>query len=111
MEYVTYRNCLVVLIHFVSSPKGITVNNSAHIFFITDQYWDLTMKSCEMNRPAHSGSIRVTEYHPEQKLPKQLKDYLSIGANKKKLEFEIGGVIIVISGLSEIDTSTSPQIM
>ena len=65
--------------------KRITTNESAHIFFITDQYWDLSIKSCERNRRAPSDSIRVTASRRDQKIPKQIKKYLSVGANKKEL--------------------------
>ena len=68
-----------------SMLECVLYNESVHIFFITDQYWDLSMKSCERNRCALSGSIRVTASRRDQKIPKQIKKYLSVGANKKEL--------------------------
>ena len=50
--------------------KGIASSSSALIFFITDQYWKVSIKSCERNRRGRSGSIRITAMKPEQKLPK-----------------------------------------
>ena len=65
--------------------KRITANDSEHIFFITDQYWNHSIKSCERNRRATTGSIRITASRPDQKIPKQLKKYLSLGSNKEEL--------------------------
>ena len=60
-------------------------NPSSNIFFTTDQYWDAPIKSCERNRRATSGSIRVTASRGHQKLLKQFKKYLSVGVNKQEL--------------------------
>ena len=65
--------------------KRITANDSSHIFFVTDQYWKHSIKSCERNRRANTGSIRVTAIRCDQKLPKQMKKYLSVGENKEEL--------------------------
>jgi len=65
--------------------KRITSNDSFHIFFVTDQYWKQSIKSCERNRRANAGSIRVTVIRHDQKLPKQMKKYLSVGENKEEL--------------------------
>ena len=65
--------------------KRITSNSSTPIFFITDQYWKVSSKSCERNRQGRSGSIRITAIRPEQKLPKQQKKYLSLSSNKEEL--------------------------
>ena len=63
----------------------VTNNPSSSIFFTTDQYWDASIKLCERNRRATSGYIRVAAYRRDQKLPKQLKKYLSVGINKQEL--------------------------
>ena len=65
--------------------KRITNNNSPHVFFVTDQYWKQSIKSCERNRRANAGSIRLTATRCDQKLPKQLKKYLCVGENKEEL--------------------------
>ena len=66
--------------------KKITSNDSSHIFFVTDQYWKHSIKSCERNnRRANTGSIRVTVIRHEQKLSKQMKKYMSVGENKEEL--------------------------
>ena len=65
--------------------RTITSNDSNNIFFITDQHWKDSIKSCERNRRANTGSIRLTAARLEQKLPKQMKKYLSIDANKEEL--------------------------
>ena len=65
--------------------KTITSNDSDHVFFITDQYWKDSTKSCERNRRANTESIRLTTASLEQKLPKQMKKYLSIDANREEL--------------------------
>ena len=48
----------------------ISNNPSSNIFFITNQWWDASIKSCDRNRRAISGSIRVTASRRDQKLPK-----------------------------------------
>ena len=65
--------------------KTITSNDSNHVFFITDQYWKDSTKSCERNRRANTESILLTAASLEQKLPKQMKRYLSIDANREEL--------------------------
>ena len=37
--------------------KRITANGSPHVFFVTDQYWKQSIKSCERNQRANTGSI------------------------------------------------------
>ena len=63
----------------------ITSNDSDRVFFIKDQYWKDSIKSCERNRRANAGSICLIAARLEQKLPKQIKKYFSIDANKKEL--------------------------
>ena len=65
--------------------KRITANNSPHVFFVTDQYWKHSIKSCERTRRANTGTIRLTAIRCNQKLPKQMKKYLSVGENKEEL--------------------------
>ena len=62
--------------------KRITFNGSALIFFITDQYWKVSIKSCERTKRSRSGSIRITAMRLEEKLPKQQKKYLSLGSKR-----------------------------
>ena len=72
-------------INYLNIWRTITSNDSDHIFFITDQYWKDSIKSCERNRRANTGSIRLTAARLEQKLAKQMKKYLSIDADKEEL--------------------------
>ena len=65
--------------------RTIISNDSDHIFFITDQYWKDSIKSCERNRRANTGSIRLITARLEQKLPKRMKKYISVDANKEDL--------------------------
>ena len=65
--------------------KRTTANDSPHVFFVTDQYWKQSIKSCERNRRANTGSIRITAIRCDQKLPKQIKKYLCVGENKEEL--------------------------
>ena len=53
--------------------KRSTENDSEHVFFITDQYWNHSIKSCERNRRATTGSIRMTASRPDQKIPVQTR--------------------------------------
>ena len=55
------------------SPRKATSNDSDHVFFIKDQYWNDSIKSCERNRRSNTGSIRMTAAWHEQKLLKQMK--------------------------------------
>lgn len=63
----------------------ITSNDSEHIYFVTDQYWKNSIKSCERNRRANRGTIRITASRCNQTLPKQMKKYLGEGENKEEL--------------------------
>ena len=63
----------------------ITNKPSSNIFFTTDQYWDASIKLCERNRRATSGSIRVIASRRDHKLSKQFKKYISVGVNKQEL--------------------------
>ena len=65
--------------------KRITANDSEHVFFITDQYWNHSIKFSERNKRATTGIIRITASQPDQKIPKQFKKYLSLGSNKEEL--------------------------
>ena len=51
--------------------KRITSNSVALIFFTTDQYWKVSIKSCESTKQSRGESIRIAAMRPEQKLPKQ----------------------------------------
>ena len=64
--------------------KMITSNDSDRVFLIKDQYWKDSIKRCEINRRANTGSICLIAARLEQKLPKQMKKYFSIDANKKE---------------------------
>ena len=67
-------------------PTGLETFGNLSGFFVTDQYWKHSIKSCERdNRRANTGSICVTVIRHEQKLPKQMKKYLSVGENKEEL--------------------------
>ena len=55
------------------------------IFFVTDQYNKLSIKSFEREKRAITGVIRVTASRREQPRPKQLKKYFLHGPNKIKL--------------------------
>ena len=63
----------------------ITNNPISNIFFTTDQCWNVSIKLCDRNRRATSGSIRVNASIIGKKLSKQLNKYLSIGLNKQDL--------------------------
>lgn len=65
--------------------KMTTSNNSALIFLITDQYWKVSIKSCECNKQGGSGSIGITAMRPEQEVPKQQKKHFSLDSNKEEL--------------------------
>lgn len=62
--------------------RRITSNNVSRIFFVTDQYLDGSIKSCERDNRAKVGSIRISAQRRNQKVPKQLKKFLSVGENK-----------------------------
>ena len=59
--------------------------DSGHVFFIKGQYWKDSIKSCERKGRANIESTHLTAARHEQKLPKQIKEYLSIDANKEEL--------------------------
>ena len=63
--------------------RRITNNEQDTVFFITDQYLENSVKSCERGKRAKVGAIRVTPERRGQRCPKQWKHFLSLGANKK----------------------------
>ncbi|CAB4001853.1 Hypothetical predicted protein [Paramuricea clavata] len=65
--------------------KRITSHSSKVIYFVTDQYYDDSLKGCERKRRASAGSIRIQLTRRDQKPPKQFKKYLSDGCNKVDL--------------------------
>ena len=67
--------------------KRVTSSSSAFIFFITGQYWKVSINTCERerNKRDRSESIRIKAMRPKQKRPKQQKKYLSLGSNKEEL--------------------------
>ena len=62
--------------------QRITSNSSTKIFFVTDQYFEHCIKSCERDKRAETGCIRVSIQRRDQEFPKQLKKFLSVGQNK-----------------------------
>lgn len=65
--------------------KRITSHPGKIVYFVTDQYFDDSLKGSERQRRAASGSIRVQLSRRDQKRPKQFKKYLSDGVNKVDL--------------------------
>ena len=65
--------------------KRITSYSSKVVYFVTDQYYDDSLKGCERKRRASAGSIRIQLTRRDQKPPKQFKKYLSDGSNKVDL--------------------------
>ena len=65
--------------------KRITKNDSNKVMFITDQYFETSIKGGERERRASSGQIRIMASRPDQLAPKQFKKCLSIGANRTEL--------------------------
>ena len=65
--------------------KRITRNNATEVFFVTDQYFETSIKGGERERRASTGQIRITAKRPDQDAPKQFKKYLSVGTNKTEL--------------------------
>lgn len=55
------------------------------IDFVVDQYPEVSIKGCERQRRARSGSVRTTILNSQQQLPRQWKKYLSNGKNKGEL--------------------------
>ena len=62
--------------------KRITSSHEQQVYFITDQYLENSIKSCERNRRGASGDVRITAARKNQPSPKQIKIFLSTGKNK-----------------------------
>ena len=62
--------------------KRITSSHEQQVYFITDQYLENSIKSCERNRRGASGDVRITAARKNQPSPKQIKNFLSTGKNK-----------------------------
>ena len=65
--------------------RRITRNNASDAMFITDQYFETSIKGEERERRASTGQIRITASRCDQPAPKQFKKYLAVGANKTEL--------------------------
>lgn len=65
--------------------RKIVKNNATDVMFITDQYFEISVKGGERNRSAITGQIRITAKRCDQPAPKQFKKYLAVGANKTEL--------------------------
>ena len=65
--------------------RRITRNNASDVMFITDQYFETSIKGRERERRAITGQIRITASRCDQPAPKQFKKYLAVGANKTEL--------------------------
>ena len=58
---------------------------SREVIFVTDQYFETSIKGGGRHKRASTGQIRVTARRQDQTAPKQFKKYLSVGANKTEL--------------------------
>ena len=65
--------------------KRITANQANEVMFITDQYFETSIKGGERERRVKAGRLRITASRPEQSAPKQFRKYLSVGVNKTEL--------------------------
>ena len=61
--------------------KQITSNHAQQVYFITDQYLENSIKSCERNQRGASGDVGKTAARRNQPSLKQMKKFLS---NRKK---------------------------
>ena len=57
--------------------KRIASNHPQQVYFITDQYLDNSIKSCERNRCGASGDVRITAARKNQPSPTLMKKFLS----------------------------------
>ena len=55
------------------------------MYFITNEYLENFIKSCEQNRRGASGDVRITAARRNQPSLKQTKKFLSNGKNKTDL--------------------------
>ena len=60
-------------------------SNASNVMFITDQYFETSIKGGERERRASTGQIQITASRCDQPAPKQFKNYLAVGANKTEL--------------------------
>ena len=65
--------------------KRITSNPSKLIFFITGQYWEISIKGGEQDKRSKGGTKRIIPTREDQKLPTQMKKFLALGTNKTEL--------------------------
>ena len=65
--------------------EKITKYQSGEIIFVTDQYFEMSIKGRGRDKRASTGQIRTTASRQDQTTPKIFKKYLSVGANKPKL--------------------------
>ena len=55
--------------------KRITSSHAQQVYFITDQYLENSVKSCERNRRGASGDVTITAARRNQPSPKQMKKF------------------------------------
>ena len=65
--------------------EKITKYQSGEVIFVTDQYFEMSIKRRGRDKRASTGQIRTTASRQDQTTPKIFKKYLSVGANKPKL--------------------------
>lgn len=59
--------------------------HARRVDFVADRYPDVSSKQHEREKRAIHGESRVTIQRPDQKMAKQMKKFLSCGANKERL--------------------------
>ena len=75
----------------------MTSNHAQQVYFITNEYLENFIKSCEQNRRGASGDVRITAARRNQPSLKQTKKFLSNGKNKTDL------VLILMKDWSQED--------
>ena len=58
---------------------------SREVLFVTDQYFEMSIKGGERDKRASTGQIGITASRQDQAPSKQFKKYLQAGTNKTKL--------------------------
>ena len=72
--------------------ERITKCQSREVIFVTDQYFEMSIKGRERDKKASTGKIQVSASRQDQAAPKQFKKYLSVGANETELlQFLLNG--------------------
>ena len=65
--------------------ERITRSQSREVFFVANQYFEISVKGGKRDKRRSSGQMQITASRQDQTAPKQFKKYISARANETEL--------------------------